>query len=101
MPTNQPSNAPGETPSNPGEDATAAAVLSDEQLDATPGGGGLRGRGAADSDGGSLHAGGGQTSNSPIDVPTPSTASADLQAGHEAAVRAAGADAAEDDPTSL
>jgi hypothetical protein len=96
MPTNQPNNAPAETPAEAGDDATAAAVLNDEQGSTTPGGGGLRGPGASDS----ASTEGGQTPNSPIDVPTGSVEAAEAQVGHEASLRAAGTDGLEDHPSS-
>nr|WP_317893539.1 hypothetical protein [uncultured Sphingomonas sp.] len=50
MATNQPSNAPETPQSDASDDATAAAVLTDARLDETPGGGGLGGTAAAETD---------------------------------------------------
>ena len=65
MPNNQPNTAT-ELPTDAREDATAAAVLHDERMDDTPGGGGLGGLAAADPLGGSARAPSGTSPNAPI-----------------------------------
>jgi len=63
MPSDDPSNAqPGDAP-RPTEDLSAAAVLSDDAMDARPGGGGLGGADAADALAGTAAAGGGTAPN--------------------------------------
>ena len=68
MPTEQPSNAPDKVKPEAGEDSTAAAVLSHEQLDDAPGGGGLGGAAATGGIGGIAGGQGGTVPNSPIDT---------------------------------
>ena len=90
MTTNAPSNADlGGTPALKEQD-TAAAILSDDRLDAQPGGGGLMGAGAADAHAGSAEGqAGAATPNSPIDAELPH-ASGNWQAEAEAQTRALG-----------
>lgn len=66
MPTEQPTSAPDEIGTDAAEGDAAAAVLHDDALDQTPGGGGLRGAAGADPLAG-LTAGG-ATPNSPVDT---------------------------------
>ena len=70
MPDNQPSSAPQMDAPQPSDDLTAAAVLRDDALAGTPGGGGL---GAAAGPLGGDAAGqmGAATPNSPIDPQLP------------------------------
>lgn len=84
MPTNQPNAAP-DLPANAREDATAAAVLHDEDMDDTPGGGGLGGAAAADPLGGSARTPGGASPDAPID---PGVSAGDAGASGEAKVLA-------------
>lgn len=72
MPTNEPNNdLPTTLPDDARDDRTAAAVLSDE-LDETPGGGGLGGMpNAADPLSGTAVPRTGTAPNAPIDVPLP------------------------------
>ena len=67
MPTNQPNTA-SEVPADAHEDATAAAVLHDEQMDHVPGGGGLGGPAAANPLGGSDRTPVGASPDAPIDT---------------------------------
>lgn len=50
MTTDQPSNAPDDIGENAREDATVAAAMTDDRLDANAGGGGLGGQSAAEGD---------------------------------------------------
>lgn len=50
MTTGQPSNAPENIGTKPREDATVAAAVTDDRLDAAAGGGGLGGQSAAEGD---------------------------------------------------
>jgi hypothetical protein len=67
MSTNQPNSAQ-DVPADAREDATAAAVLHDEQMDDPAAGGGLGGAAAADPLGGSARAPGGASPNAPVDT---------------------------------
>jgi hypothetical protein len=71
MATEQPNVAPDDIKPEPNDADTAATVLDDAQMDRTPGGGGLGGADAADPLSGAGRTSGGQTPNSPIDVPVP------------------------------
>jgi hypothetical protein len=64
MPTEQPSNAPQADAPKPTDDLNAAAVLADDSLDRTPGGGGLGGAKAADPQAGTAGGAGGTAPNS-------------------------------------
>ena len=66
MPTEQPTSAPDAIGDDAREQDTAAAVLHDDALDQTPGGGGLRGPAGANPLAGRTS--GGATRNSPIDT---------------------------------
>jgi len=68
MPTEQPSNVPAGDAPEPRDEASPGAVLADERLDTTPGGGGLGGSSAAEALGGSDRAPGGTAPNAPIDL---------------------------------
>lgn len=85
MPTDQPNSAPDDLPETPRDDATAATVLHDENLDDAPGGGGLGGAAASNPLGGSARAPGGASPNSPIDT---GLSGGDMQAAGEAKLRA-------------
>ena len=66
MPTNQPSNAPDAIGNDAAEDLTVGAVMADEDIDDTPGGGGLGGAVAA-----APRTNAGTARNAAIDVPVP------------------------------
>ena len=91
MPTEQPSNA-ADAPlsADARDDRNAASVLSDEQLDDAPGGGGLGGAAAVT---GSARASGGAAPNAPLADAMGGVG--EDEAGTEARTRAAGDTAAE------
>ncbi len=87
MPTNQPSSAPDALPADARDDATAAAVLHDERMDDTPGGGALGGAAAADRLGGSGRAPEGSSPNAPVTPPDSDVTLPDGTATREAQLR--------------
>jgi hypothetical protein len=95
MPTNEPNNdLPNSLPQDARDDRTAAAVVTDEQLDETPGGGGLGGTAnAADPLSGTAAGRTGTAPNAPIDVPLPGQA-LDEDGQNPSATRAAQTEAA-------
>ncbi|WP_294390139.1 hypothetical protein [uncultured Sphingomonas sp.] len=85
MPTEQPNTAPLNASPEPRDDLNAAAVLSDDQLDQTPGGGGILREGPdPDPLGGSQKAPTGTSPNAPQDT---GVASGDVNAEREAQLR--------------
>lgn len=97
MPTQQPTSAPDAIGSDAAEQDTAAAVLHDDALDQTPGGGGLRGPAGADPL--TARTAGGATRNSPIDTGV-AAPDADGAAVAESRVQAAEDTPAEPHPSS-
>jgi len=97
MPTEQPSNAT-DTPigTDARDDLSAADILSDEQLDDAPGGGGLGGAAAVP---GTARATGGAAPNAPLADAMSGPAAGD-EAGGEARTRAAGDSPPEPHPSS-
>ena len=100
MPNNAPTNADlGVTPELREQD-TAAAVLSDDRMDETPGGGGLRGGGAGGPHAGSAEGrAGAATPNSPIDAHAPHRGDASNEGGDALAETEARTRALGDEPS--
>ncbi|WP_298090237.1 hypothetical protein [uncultured Sphingomonas sp.] len=94
MATNEPNNAQ-DVPETPREEGSAAAILSDAQMDSAPGGG-LGGASAADVLSGSGRTPGGTAPNAPIDT---GVDAGDRDADAEARVRAVDGNEAEGHPS--
>lgn len=95
MATSEPNNAQ-DVPETPREEGSAAAILSDPQMDSAPGGGGLGGASAADVLSGSGRTPAGTAPNAPIDT---GVDAGDRDADAESRVQAVDGNEAEGHPS--